>query len=486
MIRRLFGGRAQGAGSKKRFKKMRWGVLVLIVGVALAVGGVVAMESGSVSQPGTTSADLVHTASLPLDGGQVHTGKLLGRVGQWFGLDEQTIADALDFRIDVSSAAGRGLVSQLQSLTGGVVTTDVKPDRLVITLDRLRLRQNEKQLRTRFRGMVETLFPQAAAAVKARYGMRIYLDEKPPAQQPDPAQFGDGRRVVVLVHGLDEPGRVWMVLRPALLRAGMIVADFEYPNDQPIDESSQLLAEELRRVKTMGVDRVSLVGHSMGGLVSRHVLTDPRWYAGAGRGHDDLPGVDRLIMIGTPQHGSQMARLRIATEIRDHVMRSLSGDGMIFDGFFDGAGEAKIDLLPGSRFLTTLNNRPHPEGVTMTIIAGRASPVTPDRIVEALDGVKDHLDVEQDTIDGLRDGLHGLVAGVGDGAVSLRSSRLDGVEDYVLVDGTHLSIIRNVMESSTRVPPAVPLVLDRLAESNDASRPDRVDPPEEDPPQAAP
>ena len=32
----------------------------------------------------------------------------------------------------------------------------------------------------------------------------------------------------------------------------------------------------------------------------------------------------------------------------------------IWQYFFDGAGEAKIDLLPGSHFLTELNTRPHP------------------------------------------------------------------------------------------------------------------------------
>src|SRR5690606_22566445 len=39
-------------------------------------------------------------------------------------------------------------------------------------------------------------------------------------------------RVVLLVHGLDEPGDIWDDLTPALHEAGHTVVRFNYPNDQ--------------------------------------------------------------------------------------------------------------------------------------------------------------------------------------------------------------------------------------------------------------
>jgi esterase/lipase superfamily enzyme len=46
-----------------------------------------------------------------------------------------------------------------------------------------------------------------------------------------------------------------------------------YPNDQPIAESARFFFEALRGLKGSGVERISIVAHSMGGLVSLEMLT---------------------------------------------------------------------------------------------------------------------------------------------------------------------------------------------------------------------
>jgi hypothetical protein len=51
---------------------------------------------------------------------------------------------------------------------------------------------------------------------------------------------------------------------------------------------------------------------------------------------------------------------------------------------------------------------------------------------------------------------------LGDGAVPLHSTPLEGVGDYVVVEGNHLTIIRNYNPWQERTPPAVPIILDRL------------------------
>jgi hypothetical protein len=54
-----------------------------------------------------------------------------------------------------------------------------------------------------------------------------------------------------------------------------------------------------------------------------------------------------------------------------------------------------------------------------------------------------------------------MTHGLGDGLVTVESTRLEGVP-HRTVDGTHMSMIRNVTKGSRRIPPAVPIIVDRL------------------------
>jgi pimeloyl-ACP methyl ester carboxylesterase len=429
-----------------------------------ASSSVAAISTSRVSGSAPAPVGLTHSMSLPLVEGRLHLGKLLGQLGEWFELDGQTIEAKLNFQIDLDGKIGSEMLQKLQKITHGIVTFDIGNDSLTVTMDRLKLRRNAKRVRTHFRKLIETLFPEAAAEAQARYGIWVYTNKERVPIKPEAARFES--YTVVLVHGLDDPGRIWLTLRPKLIEAGYTVAQFEYPNDQPLDDSAKLMVEELEKLKRLGVHRVTIVAHSMGGLISRHALTDPRWYAGRGKGHPAYPDVDRLVMTGTPQQGSELARLRLAAEVRDQIERTLSGNGLLFGGIFDGAGEAMIDLLPRSRFLTTLNARPKPSGVKMTIIAGRASPVTKQRLQETQEKLQEKFPGPFDEpLDKVISVMRTLIADVGDGAVSLASTKLEGVDDYIAVNGNHMTMLRNLIPSSKNTPPAVPLILERLAQA---------------------
>ena len=323
-------------------------------------------------------------------------------------------------------------------------------------------REEEKELRTQLREAVKESFPEEAAAFAGSFGLFPF----------EPDEFLDGREPrrrgsVVLVHGLDDPGKVWRSLAPMLFDQGFDVWLMQYPNDQPIAESAGLLFEELKGLSDRGIDRVSIVAHSMGGLVSREMLTRPVPPYGASAREGLVPEVTALIMVGTPNHGSPLARIRVLAEARDQLTRLAKGEGSWLGGILDGAGEAKIDLLPGSRFLADLNRRAHPEGVDMLIIAGVASPWSEGEIDRWVD--ERRREAPEDQQSGLSDlgaSLVSLTRGLGDGLVSVESSRLEGV-DHQTVDGTHLTMIRNVTEGNERIPPAVPIILDRLARTDE-------------------
>ncbi len=267
-----------------------------------------------------------------------------------------------------------------------------------------------------------------------------------------------GDRVVLLVHGLDEPGGVWDEAAPALSDAGYKVARYDYPNDQAVTKSAAGLVEAMGVLNGIGVERVDIVAHSMGGLVSREALTNPEM--GGSRGTIGGVQIGRLILVGTPNEGSAWARLRGVAEVRERVQRWVASDDMDLSILGnlgeDGDGQAGIDLLPGSDFLMALNGRAMPGSVAVTCIVGR--------IVDP----------------GMTSGVAGAdeaAAALGDGVVSVESGSLDGCVDVVLLTANHRSMIRTVeMEEGWRAmvgrevapePEGIGIILDRLGRNSD-------------------
>jgi len=317
-------------------------------------------------------------------------------------------------------------------------------------------REEEKELRRKLRETAKATFPEEAAEFARTLGLS-------PFEADREARGATARRQsVVLIHGLDDPGKVWQDLAPALAEEDFDVWLMEYPNDQPVVESARLFFDELQDLETLGIRRISIVAHSMGGLVSREMLTRPEFDYATAVTDGLVPEVGKLIMVATPNHGSQLARVRVFGETRDHLVRLMKGEASWLGMILDGAGEAKIDLLPGSRFLTELNARPHPEGLEMSVISGISSPWNEQDIDRWVDSVRQQLSHENgEWADRLGETLISMTHGLGDGLVTVESSRLEGVPHHT-VDGTHLSMIRNITTNSPRIPPAVPIIIDQL------------------------
>jgi pimeloyl-ACP methyl ester carboxylesterase len=298
-------------------------------------------------------------------------------------------------------------------------------------------------------------------------------------------------RVVLLIHGLDEPGSIWNDLAPRLIEAGYSVARFDYPNDQAIVLSADLLATALVDLKAHGTQRVDMVCHSMGGLVARDVLTRQGYYHGlplfvssddvcsvpGGADESDLwregaPAVERLITLGTPHAGSPWAKLRTVAELRERVMRyAKSGKlGELTDWTTDGTGQAGDDLMPGSAFLEDLNARPLPRGIAITCVVGAMSPIDDGDLDDAAPMLRRVFG--GDEADRLARSVHDLTTTLGDGVVPVDSAALEGVEDVVHVKAYHRTMVktwavernlRDLAGTEAKVAPAIPIVLDRLA-----------------------
>lgn len=318
--------------------------------------------------------------------------------------------------------------------------------------------ENDKQLRRQVRQKIVTTFPEQAKVFSQSIGIFSYG-----ALRKEVIPLDLNRPSVVLVHGLDDPGKVWMNLAPALVTQGYNVWLLNYPNDQPVTESSLLFARELQGLWERGVTTIDIVAHSMGGLISRDLLTSPRIQYKKLQAEDRVPRVDKLIMVGTPNHGSQVARFHLLGEIRDHFVRLMNGGTNWLDAFFDGAGEAQIDLLPDSLFLRDLNQRQLPKEIDSLIIAGISSPWNKDDITHAKENIKTMVPEFGQEADIMGEYMQSMINGLGDGLVTVGSTRLQGIP-HITVKGTHLSMIRNISTESQRVPPAIPIIIKKLAE----------------------
>ena len=256
---------------------------------------------------------------------------------------------------------------------------------------------------------------------------------------------------VLLIHGLDEPGSIWDDLVPALQAAGHAVWELRYPNDQGIDRSAEFLAAHWSELPPERP--VAIIGHSMGGLVARDFVSR-LWRAGM-----PGPGVAGVILVGTPNGGSDWARLRVWLELRDHFPNSAGRRFSLFAALRDGAGEAKIDLRPDSDFLRALNARPWPEGVPIVAIAGRLV-APPAGLAAGL--AKAAAEAGSPALERALSGWWtALGEDLGDGVVSLASAGVPGGPAPLVVDGSHRGMIARLLPGDPE-PPAIALVLAAL------------------------
>lgn len=277
--------------------------------------------------------------------------------------------------------------------------------------------QQERDLRVQLQDELEDRFPEAMEPDADRYGI---FPRVAGAGHPRPLR-------VVLVHGLDEPGSIWADLEPALGAAGFDAWEFRYPNDQGIDRSADLLAA---RWADLPADLpVVLIGHSMGGLVIRDFVS--RWrHPDAEPPRVEGATVRGVILAGTPNQGSDWARLRVLLEARDQWAAGRQSGFSPLAGLQDGTGAAKIDLQPGSAFLAELNARPWPQAVPVRIIGGLLLSSAP---------------------------------ALGDGVVAMDALRVPGAPPPILVTASHRGMLARLFESDGE-PPAIPVILTLLEE----------------------
>lgn len=183
---------------------------------------------------------------------------------------------------------------------------------------------------------------------------------------------------VIVLHGLGRSDKSVSKLRQHFDKAGYYTIAMNYPSLRAsVQENAEYLHQVIQSLE--GIEKVHIVGFSMGGIVTRQCLAE----------HDE-PRLGRVVFIGTPNQGAELA--------------TLLKDWWAFKTFVGPAGQE-------------LATAPH--GLAPKLPA----PACEFGIIAGCRGV-----------DG---GYNPLIPGDDDGTVSLDSTRLPGAVDFITFPALH-------------------------------------------------
>lgn len=192
---------------------------------------------------------------------------------------------------------------------------------------------------------------------------------------------------VVLLHGLN---RSWRAMRPmakSLHDAGFTTANVDYPSQFGSVEQIAPLAVEagLKKCRGTGATRIHFVTHSLGGILLRYQNE-----------HMPIPDLGRVVMLGPPNQGSE-----IIDRTRD------------WPGFEMLAGDAGAQLGTSQESMPSLLG---PVDFDLGVIAGTGT---------------------------INVFASALLPEPNDGKVSVASTQIEGMNDFLIVGNSHRYITRS-------------------------------------------
>jgi len=194
-------------------------------------------------------------------------------------------------------------------------------------------------------------------------------------------QSADTTECVVLLHGLNRSWRAMQPMAEALQKAGFTTANVDYPSQAGTVEVLAPMAVNtgLTECRQAGAERIHFVTHSIGGILLRYAHSE-----------SPIPDLGRVVMLGPPNQGSELV-----DKTRDWPTAELfSGEAGLQLG-------TDVDSIP-----TQLG----PVDFELGIIAGTGS---------------------------INFVMSAMLPDPNDGKVSVASTLVEGMDDFLLVENSH-------------------------------------------------
>jgi triacylglycerol lipase len=195
------------------------------------------------------------------------------------------------------------------------------------------------------------------------------------------AQSPDSQECVVLIHGLNRSWRAMQPMAEALREAGFSTANVDYPSQAgPVEVLAPMAIDTgLTECRQAGAQKIHFVTHSIGGILLRY-------------SHEASPILDlgRVVMLAPPNHGSEVIDVT-----RDWPTTEIF------------AGEAGLQMGTDADSIPT---RLGPVDFELGVIAGTGS---------------------------INFVMSAMLPEPNDGKVSVASTRVEGMDDFLMVDNSH-------------------------------------------------
>ncbi|KAI0414671.1 Alpha/Beta hydrolase protein [Xylaria grammica] len=224
---------------------------------------------------------------------------------------------------------------------------------------------------------------------------------------------------ILFVHGLGGTTNAYQTLVSGLEEFDLVRFDWSGHGRSAVPKSTSidLYVDDCKAVIShFGLDRIILVGHSLGGLISLHLASK-------------IPhAIAALVLFGPvwpPPAGSQAALASRAAAVRQGGMASVA-DAVISNAFATGSLRERLGEVALAREMLT---RQHPEGYALAIEALKDSAVPQLKAIVAPTKV---LSGEEDKVSTVETGKS-LASGIGEHAEQIL---LPGVGHWYMLEAS--------------------------------------------------